>query len=414
MTLKIAHMSDLHYSAGNLQEADRCFTAAVTEALNTNVDCVIITGDTTDHALDAHAPATRALAAQIKRLSDHCPVLMLQGTFSHEPPGFLRLLALVGGKYPVTVADRIASFGLSAHAFVPMQDGGSYRLVVHALPTLNKAAIAALVDNRVDEAAVHARQIISGVLERWGPVNDALRQRGIPSMVISHGTVFNSISESGVPMAGTDHELGLGSLFAAKADGVALGHIHKQQSWEQETLGFHQVVAYAGSIGRFHHGEIGDKYWLLWSLDAAGAMLKTCPTPSRRNVDLVYEGAPDLDDLRQRISECEGAFVRIRYCIDEESRQNVDRAAIRSILEKAADVQIEGKTLTVQRQRAQGISTQPLGEKLATWAKVTETDGVNALRARLELIQSQPVDEVVQEVLKLAPVQTLAPPELIS
>jgi len=92
----------------------------------------------------------------------------------------------------------------------------------------------------------------------------------------------------------------------------------------------------------------------------------------------------------------------------------VDRAAIRSILEKAADVQIEGKTLTVQRQRAQGISTQPLGEKLATWAKVTETDGVDALRARLELIQSQPVDEVVQEVLKLAPVQTLAPPELIS
>lgn len=398
-TMKIAHFSDLHYSAANLNEADRCFSASVTAAIAAGVDCAIVTGDSTDHALDAHAPATKALAHQIKLMADHCPVLMLQGTFSHEPPGFLRLVSMVGARYPIAVADRIGSFGLNEKGFVPFTDGQHFDLVVHALPTLNKAAIAALVENRVDEAAVEARQIVSRVLEGWGPVNASLRANGIPSMVLSHGTVLNSINETGVPMAGADHELGLGSLFAAQADGVALGHIHKSQFWSESNRGFNQLVAYAGSIGRFHHGEEGEKYWLTWEIGPGGATLKQNPTPSRKNIDLVFDGIPDLDELRRRSAECEAAFVRIRYCVDEESRHNVDRVAIRSILEKAADVQIEGRTLTVQRQRAAGISTQPLSEKLTTWANITATDGVTDLQERLSLLQSQTVDEIVLQAL---------------
>lgn len=399
MTIKIAHMSDLHYCAANLKEADRCFEAAVTEAICSGVNCAVITGDSTEHVLEAQAPAVRALARQLKRLADHCPVLMLQGTFSHEPPGFLRLLSMVGARHPISVADRLCSFGLGETSFLPFVEGEQYRLVVHALPTLNKAAIASLVEARVDEAAVEARLIISGVLGRWSPVNRSLRQRGIPSLIISHGTVLNSISETGVPMAGADHELGLGCLFAADADGVALGHIHKCQSWEDGSKGFNQVVAYAGSIGRYHHGEEGEKYWLEWDLGRRGATLNQHVTPSRKNVDLVFDGAPDLDELRKRVDEFDGAFVRIRYCIDEESRQNVDRAAIRAILETAADIHIEGKTLTVQRQRAAGISTQSLVDKLATWATVTGTDDVEELQERLTALQVQPAEEIVEHVV---------------
>ena len=94
--ISIAQMSDLHYSAGNLAESDRCFSAAVSQAIAARVDCAIITGDSTDHAMDAHSPAIEALAKQLQRLADHCPVLMLQGTFSHEPPGLLKMLAMVG------------------------------------------------------------------------------------------------------------------------------------------------------------------------------------------------------------------------------------------------------------------------------------------------------------------------------
>ena len=57
-SIRIAHFSDLHYGPKNLTEADRCF------------------GDATDHALDLHAPAAAKLATHVRRLADHCPVVM--------------------------------------------------------------------------------------------------------------------------------------------------------------------------------------------------------------------------------------------------------------------------------------------------------------------------------------------------
>lgn len=406
--VRIAHMSDLHYSPSKMDEADRCFSAAVTEAIAAKVDCAVVTGDSTDHALDAHQPAVRALARQIQRLADHCPVLMLQGTFSHEPPGFLRMLAMISARHPITVADRIGSFGLrlDGKAIEPVRQGVAHKAVFHCLPTLNKADIAAMSTSAdAMEPHVQARAVIAQVLSSWAGVNRKLRSSGVPSMILSHGTVFNSITEHGVPMAGTDHELGLGSLFAAQACGVALGHIHKQQQWSQQgDDGLEQIVAYAGSIGRFHHGEEGDKFWLEWHLDAAGAKIIRHTTPSRRTIDLVFEGIPDLDFLRARASDCQGASVRVRYAVDEEQRQKVDRSAIRAILEAAGvqDVQIEGRTLIVQRQRAQGISTVGLSEKLSMWCEATQTPGGKALEERLAMLMNDSPEGIAAQLLAAA------------
>lgn len=407
--IQIAHFSDIHYSAGNLEEADRCFSDAVTSAILHGVEGAVITGDSTDHALDAHSPATRALAAQVKRLSDHCPVLMLQGTFSHEPPGFLRMLSLVSGRHPISVADGISQWGLvPGVAFMRFDENTtfSYAMLVSAMPTLNKAHVASLTEHVVDAASEQARDVISSVIRSWAPRHIAMRELGVPSMVISHGTVFNSISEHGVPMAGTDHELGVDTLFAAKADAVALGHIHKHQVWED----FTQKIAYAGSIGRFHHGEEGDKGWILWTLvtrlpgheptGEEGAHIEFIVTPSRCNIDMVFEGPPDLETIKARKDECSGAYVRIRYTIDEEHRQNVDRAAIRLILENAADLKIEGRTCIVQRQRAQGISTVTMAEKLKLWATVTGTPGIDELQDRLQLLETVSADEIATQAVE--------------
>ncbi|MBK7062474.1 MAG: hypothetical protein IPH51_19200 [Rubrivivax sp.] len=94
--IRIAQFSDLHYSEKNLAEADRCFGFAVDEAIRRGAEVAVISGDSTDHALDVHSPAVERLARQVRRLADHCPVLMLQGTFSHEPPGTLAIFRLLG------------------------------------------------------------------------------------------------------------------------------------------------------------------------------------------------------------------------------------------------------------------------------------------------------------------------------
>lgn len=386
MTIKIAQFSDIHYSAANLEEADRCLQFAVSQAIESGVECAIFTGDSTDAAMNAHQPSIRALAAQVQRMANHCPVLLLQGTFSHEPKGLLAMIAMVGSKFPVTVADAISTWGMDGSRFEPVRETGIYRLVVHALPTLNKADIAALTVNQVGEAGALARGLVTQVLQSWAPANRLLRQKGIPSMVISHGTVVNSISEQGVPMAGSDHEFSVGALFSAQADAVALGHIHLHQHWESEEGGHRQLIAYAGSLGRYHYGELGDKYWLEWNIEAGNPSFEARATPSRRNIDIEYVGPPDMDDLRSRADECAGAYVRIRYEIDQEHRQTVSHAAIKQVLERAAHVQIEGKTLIIQRQRASGISRISLPEKLDLWCEKTATPGAQALQERLDAL----------------------------
>ena len=400
MKIKIAQMSDLHYSATNLEEADRCFTAAVSQAIENGVHAAIITGDSTDHAMDAHTPAIAALAKQISRLANHCPVMLLQGTFSHEPPGLLNVFQMLGAKYPITVANRIGTFGLVVgQNFETVNPVKDYDAVIHALPTLNKADIATLTSNEVGKTSEYAGEIINSVLMSWAPVNRSLRQRGIPSIVISHGTVLNCLTEHDVPMAGVDHEFGLGSLYATEADIVMLGHIHKHQSWSQDSNGFAQTVAYAGSIGRFHHGEIGDKSWLEWSLESNNSSFVARPTPSRQTIDLFFSGPPDMESIRQAAESCSGAYVRVRYEVDEEHRQNVDREAIKAALSGCAGVQIEGKTLVVERSRSKGISTAPsLEEKLAKWCSATATSE-SSLQDRLTLLLNTDVESIVKNVI---------------
>ena len=55
--IRIAQFSDLHYSEKNLAEADRCFGFAVDEAIRRGAQVAVISGDSTDHALDMHSPA---------------------------------------------------------------------------------------------------------------------------------------------------------------------------------------------------------------------------------------------------------------------------------------------------------------------------------------------------------------------
>lgn len=222
-------------------------------------------------------------------------------------------------------------------------------------------------------------------------------------MVISHGTVINCMTEHGVPMAGQDHEFGVGALFASQADAVALGHIHKHQYWESMAHGHKQIIAYAGSIGRFHHGEEGDKYWLRWTLIAGDSGFNACVTPSRRTIDFSFSGVPDLDALRAAASSCEGAYVRVRYEVDEEHRAAVDRSAIKAILEGCAGIQIEGKTLVIERSRAAGISTEKdVHQKLLKWGLSTQTP-TEALSERLTMLQNSTVEDIAVKVISSLP-----------
>ena len=400
--IRIAQFSDLHYSEKNLTEADRCFGFAVDEAIRRGAEVSVISGDSTDHALDVHSPAVERLARQVRRLADHCPVLMLQGTYSHEPPGTLAIFRLLGGRYGVHVADRIGQVALLSTRTWRESDGWRFDrvpdgalVVFTCVPTVNKAILAASVG--AADAGVALGQELAALLAGYGAINDAARQALVPTVGVSHGTVTGCITEHGVPMAGFDHEFTSGALFSARAQAFMLGHIHRHQHWEQEG----RIVAYAGSIGRFHHGESGDKGFVLWEVGASMTRFGLVPTPARRTIDLFFDGKPDLERIEAAMEagELQGAWVRVRWTVADEERHEIDREAIRRALAGAADVQLEGRIVPIVRSRAAGISRcASLSAKVRAWAAVTGAKA-EPLLADLERLSHWSPDQIAAEVL---------------
>jgi len=396
--IRIAHFSDLHYSAKNLTEADRCFSYAIDRAIALGVDAAVVSGDSTDHGLDFHAPAAERLARNIRKLADHCSVLMLQGTFSHEPPGTLSMFRLLGGRFPVHVADRIGQVGLTVRGcwmasedwrFNALPDG--LRALFSCIPTVNKAVVAVTVGAGAASQAVGEQLAL--LLAGFATTNRAARHSGLPTVAVSHGTVFGCISEHGVPMAGFDHEFTTGALFAAEAQAFMLGHIHRHQAWVSEDAAGRRCIAYSGSIGRFHYGEEGEKGFLLWEVSDAQARYRLEPTPARRTIDLVCDGKPDLEALRSAIAkeDIAGAFVRVRWTVPDEDRHEVDRAGIQRLLSAAADTKLEGRIIPVQRTRASGISQlATLADKVKAWAQTVEAKPEPLLTCLQTLVAETP------------------------
>lgn len=393
--LRLAHFSDLHYSPGHLAEADRCFGFAVDHAIAAGCSVGVVSGDSTDHRLDAHTPALATLARRIHQLSAHMPVLMLQGTFSHEPPGTLDIFALIGDRHPVYIADRIHQVALCGGVFVPSVQAvftltelhqliaheGTPDVVFTCVPTVNKAVLASAVG--VANAATAVGDQLGAYLAAAGVINQQLRQMGIRTVGVSHGTVNGCQTEHGVPMAGFDHEFTIGALFDAHCDAFMLGHIHRAQQWEREG----RVVAYPGSIGRFHYGEIGEKGYLRWQVSPGCASASLVPTPARETICVDFDGPPDMERLARTAGESGDKFVRVRWTVNEEHRQLVDREAIVALFSKAAELKIEARVLPAVRSRAEGISREAsLPEKLARWGELTAVD-TNPLVERLTLLR---------------------------
>jgi hypothetical protein len=130
------------------------------------------------------------------------------------------------------------------------------------------------------------------------------------------------------------------------------------------------------------------------------ATFEFMPTPARRMLHFDFQGKPNLEELKPRLAQADGAFVRVRWVIPEEDRAIVDRDAMRALLSSAAEVKLEERIVPVVRTRAAGITqAHTLAEKLAKWASTTEVEGAPLLE-RLQLLESTEPEAIVGELLR--------------
>ena len=379
--MKIAQLSDIHYCDKHLEEVDRCMAFAVDYLINNVPGLIVLSGDTFDHKLDQNSPSLFSAIESVSLLANIAPVLILQGTLSHDVPHAIDIFRNIQAGNEIKVVDVIQQVVLDDGLFrAPFIKKNS--LLISCLPSINKGHVAAAVG--AESAAGAVGEQVANLLKSWAPLNEKVRKEdNVATIVISHGTVSGSLTEHGVPMAGLDHEFSIGALFAAQASAVMLGHIHKCQGWEREG----RRIAYPGSLGRLHFGEMDAKGFLMWDVTAAGATYELIQTPAKELIEITYAGTPDMADLARRAAAApKNAHVRVRWAVDEEHRASVDKAAIASLFSGVAEIKLEGRILPVQRQRAAGIGEAPsLHDKLKRWCEVTNTP-YDPLAERLSLV----------------------------
>lgn len=402
MSIRVLHVADLHYAPKHLDQVDRCFGYAVEHAIEHCADVAVIAGDSFDSTMGIHEPAYAAYLSRIIQLADDMPVVVLQGTFSHDRQGSLEPLKRLQTTYPILVADKpgqwILQTGLTSVgvAWQPMINGVTFgdrdAAVFSCLPSLNKA------DPAVREHPQGPAGYVADLLAEWGEVNNRARADEVPTVAVSHGTVNGSITESDFAMVSPDHEFRLDTLHHSKAQATMVGHVHKHQSWQDDG----RQVAYSGSIARLVHGHHDPVGFLMWDVGADQCDFEFVPTPARELVDITFDGPPDMDELR-RLAADAGAdhHVRIRYEIDQDHAHTIDKEAIRQMFDGAGDVRIEATVYPVQSVRASGIGrVMTLREKLGYWAATTgDDDRLDGLESRLEMLQTMDPDQVVDRLL---------------
>ncbi len=369
--IKIAHFSDLHYCEKHMQWVDDAFRFAVTNAIAAGAEFGIMSGDSFDAAVPLHHPAVDLLLTRVRTLADHMPVLILQGTFSHDRPGAVAVFRHLASKFPIHVAESIEQVAYIDGAWVPvtaeepLHPGA--KLLVSCLPSINRANVQAVAPE------AQTADLVGQVCAGWHGNNALARSMRVPTVMVSHGTVNGCRTESKQAMVSPDHEFGTAALFSAGASAVMLGHIHAHQGWEQDGC----RIAYAGSITKLIYGHDQPTGFLVWDVGSDQAGYKLIETPARQLVDITFDGPPDLAELGRRLTSCRGAYVRLRYTIDEEHRASVDAGALRDILTAAgiAEFKIEPHVNPVQRSRADGIHiAATLQDKLLRWCELTSTN----------------------------------------
>jgi exonuclease SbcD len=391
--MKICQISDIHYCDKYLDEVTTCAMFAADYLEQNGANLIVLSGDLFDHRLEQNSPALFAAVEWVSMLANIAPVLILQGTLSHDAPNAIGIFRRIQAANEIYVADRIEQ--------ITLRDGMFYRthevapntgVLISCLPSVNKGQVAATVG--AENAAQAVGDHVAALLMGWAHSHLAARDLGVPTIVVSHGTVSGSLTEHGVPMMGFDHEYTTGTLFAAQANAVMLGHIHKAQSWAHEG----RQIAYPGSLGRLHFGELDVKGFLMWDVAADVATFEFIETPAKQLVEIDFTGTPNMEELARLAKNTpKGAHVRIRYAVDDEHKSSIDKAAMVALFAHVSETKIEGRIVPVQRQRAAGIGQAPsLAEKLTQWCELTNTDP-GPLQARLMLLLAKAVKDNMEK-----------------
>jgi exonuclease SbcD len=268
------------------------------------------------------------------------------------------------------------------------------RALFSCIPT-NKAVVAATVG--AAEAAQAVGEHLALLLRGYAPIHRAARRQGVPTIGVSHGTVFGCVSEHGVPMAGFDHEFTTGRCSVPRprpscsgtSTGIRHGSRKAGQGGSASPIPARSVVFTTARKG---------KGFLFWEIDADQARFTLEPTPACRTSISCSRANPTSTPCA-RLSRSRTSLARSCACAGPSPMKTATRSrprGDRALLEGAAETKLEGRIVPVVRTRAAGISQLAnLADKVRVWAQVTEARA-EPLLACLQALASQEPEAIAE------------------
>ena len=383
--IKILHFSDLHLGVESYGRVDpdtglssrladflAAFDQVVDYALGNSVDLVLFCGD----AYKSRNPTQtqqREFARRIAKLtSSGIPVFLVVG--NHDLPN------AVGRATAVDIFDTLEVQRLTVASRPGIHRietrGGPVQIV--ALPWLRRSALLARDENKnlgLDELNQKLSQTLAGVVQDMAGKLDP----AVPAILAAHVYVLGAKVGSEKTMTlGWEHCM-LPSDLSGGIDYVALGHIHKHQTMNQNP-----PVVYSGSLERIDFSEEAeDKGFCLVQIEGKGKVSWEFHRVEARpfltiKVDVPLDEldptAAVLREIARTVKPTEGAVVRVMVSLTESGvtgAARLDEAQIRHALKDAYFVTISKEVARLQRSRLGSLQVE----------KLTPLD---ALRAYLE------------------------------
>jgi DNA repair protein SbcC/Rad50 len=235
--MKILHLADVHACRDRWSEVAASLDVVEEYAARESVDLVAIAGDHADGPLqDSERDVLDRLCARYQRLGDIAPVVIIEGTPSHDVPGSLEVFQRLSCTFGITILRPGKAYGLRTadRAIVEIKPDkfashSAWQLLLFGVPEPNKKWLLAEVGATGKEASDQAvRDAMRNLLLGLGGMRK--QHSDLPCLLLYHGQVSGARTATGFGVeSGTGLAVSRDDLAAVEADYYALGDIHEPQ-----------------------------------------------------------------------------------------------------------------------------------------------------------------------------------------
>jgi exonuclease SbcC len=397
MSIKIAHISDLHCCREHAEEALASLRFFAAQIKTSPVDMVAIAGDVWDASmLNTEASGFTRFVEAIRDIADLAPVAIVYGTPSHDTDGSLEIFRNITSKYGITILDPGQAYFLAPTSGGIFPESEANRLfdknnrlaIILGIPEPRKKYLLADTSAGKDET----EEAIREAMHKMCFLLAAKRQdySSMPCIVLYHGEVAGTVYQNDQAIErGTGIAITIDDLTDIGADYYALGHIHKPQQVGNIN------AYYAGSIYPKNFGETHQASFKIVDVESTIenerlTSVNTVDFPHPQNLKIEARFEKGGDDNRFLIpKELSGFRVWLEIHCDRENRPLLDvERQHRYLLEHGAakDSRVTLSEIPVETVRAAEITAVNTPEKkFGIWA---ENSAVEFMDSHLTKIKS--------------------------